>query len=98
MWMTVHYIQNAFTDLEFSTFTQFDQNYVFLFFLKGKSCKSPSGIRIMTNTMKAETVGKEKKLKLYLILLLISIGSVDHNMKVSQAVISLVGTDVDDTK
>lgn len=94
MWMTVHYIQNAFTDLEFSTFTQFDQNYVFLFFLKGKSCKSPSGIRIMTNTMKAETVGKEKKLKLYLI----SIGSVDHNMKVSKTIISLVGTDVDDTK
>lgn len=70
----------------------------FVFFLKGKSCKSPSGFRKMTNTMKAETVGKEKKLKLYLILLLISIGSVDHNMKVSQAVISLVGTDVDDTK
>lgn len=41
--MTVHYIQNAFTDLEFSTFTQFDQNYVVVFFLKVKVVKARAG-------------------------------------------------------
>lgn len=56
IWIQVHYIHNAFTDLEFSNITIFDHKMCFKMLGKVQILKAPVRIELVTNTSVIRTL------------------------------------------